>query len=81
MFLFFIVALLVTGFILTKRGYLNPPRLAGHSSPESGARTILAERFARGDISSDEFMERAAVLNWTPGLDPWSPHDKKKRRR
>ena len=42
---------------------------------------ILAERFAKGDISTEEFMERASVLNWTPGSDAWPVvKDKKKRR-
>ena len=34
------------------------------------AREILATRFATGDLSSDEFLERASVLNWTPGVEP-----------
>lgn len=85
MFLLFILTLLIVGFVLTKRGYLNPPfasrSFAGPGAPEAGARTILAERFARGDITSDEFMERAAVLNWTPGIDPWSPDRQRSSKR
>lgn len=80
MFLLFILTLLVVGIVATKRGYINPPfagRGFGGGAPEAEARKILAERFARGDITSDEFMERAAVLNWTPGIDPWS-HDRKR---
>lgn len=39
-------------------------------TPEFKAREILAERFARGEISSEEFMERSSMLNWTPGVEP-----------
>ena len=80
MFLLFL--LLVAGTIfLVRRGTLGPPPwLTSSRSPESDARKILAERFARGDISSDEFMERASVLNWTPGSDAWETTKKKKRR-
>ena len=71
MFFLFVLLVLGTLFFLVRRGYLGPPPWAAHRSPESEAKTILAERFARGDISSDEFMERASVLNWTPGSDSW----------
>jgi putative membrane protein len=54
--------------------------LAGSRSPESEAKKILAERFARGDITSDEFMERASILNWTPGSDSWEVGKGKKKR-
>ena len=43
---------------------------ARRPSPEHEAREILATRFASGDLSSDEFLERASVLNWTPGVEP-----------
>jgi hypothetical protein len=52
---------------------------AGNRSPEAEAKKILAERFARGEINSDDFMERASVLNWTPGSDSWD--DKKGRKK
>jgi hypothetical protein len=38
--------------------------------PEEDAKRILAERFVRGDIASDEFLERSSILNWTPGAEP-----------
>ena len=41
---------------------------------------MLAERFARGDIGSDEFMERASVLNWTPGVEPAKVKGKRRKR-
>ena len=42
---------------------------------------MLAERFARGDITTDEFMEKASVLNWTPGTDPYENWRPRKKRR
>jgi putative membrane protein len=72
--MFFLLMLLVLGtlvFFLVRHGQFSPQSLAASRSPESEAKKILAERFARGDITSDEFMERASVLNWTPGSDSW----------
>ena len=63
--LLLILLLALTGFYLWRKGQL--PNL--RRRPEDEAKRILAERFARGDISSDEFMERSSVLNWTPGTD------------
>ena len=64
--------------LLARRGRLGPPP-AFFRSPEHDARTTLANRFANGDISTDEFLERASVLNWTPGVhDPAAePHHKR----
>lgn len=45
----------------------RPPWAPAPEPPERAARAMLAERFARGDITVDEFLERASVLNWTPG--------------
>jgi putative membrane protein len=81
--MFFLFMLLVLGtlvFFLVRNGQLGPQSLAGSRSPESEAKKILAERFARGDITSDEFMERASVLNWTPGSDSWDIKKGKKKR-
>ncbi len=79
MFLLFLFFVAGTIFLL-KRGTLGPPPWITHQrTPEAEARKILAERFARGDISSDEFMERASVLNWTPGSDTWETRKKKRR--
>ena len=47
--------------------------------PEQEAKRILAERFARGDISTDEFLERASLLNWTPGADPGPYRNRRSR--
>jgi putative membrane protein len=59
----------LTALYLWRSGRLNLPALGTASSPEADARRILAERLARGDINSEEFMERASILNWTPGSD------------
>ena len=59
----------LAAFYLLRQGRLQ----FGGRSPEDDARRILAERFARGDISSDEFLERASTLNWTPGSDTLPP--------
>lgn len=81
MFFLFLLLLVGTLTFLVRRGHLTPPPWIGRRSPEAEARSILAERFARGDISSDEFMERASVLNWTPGSEAYpAPRGRKKRR-
>jgi putative membrane protein len=37
-------------------------RRAGRSDGRNGAKSILAERFARGEIDADEYRERLAQL-------------------
>lgn len=71
MFILFALAL-ITAFVLMRRGVLPTPPWIGdrRPSPELEARRVLAERFATGEIGSDEFLERASVLNWTPGVEP-----------
>jgi putative membrane protein len=68
--------LAATGLYLVRSGKLDLGR-AGRSRPEEDAKRVLAERFARGDISGEEFMERSSLLNWTPGVQeaarPWRP--------
>jgi putative membrane protein len=75
-----LLLLLLAVLYLWRQGKLPLPKLGGHRSPEEEAKGILAERFARGDISSDEFLERSSLLNWTPGVDP-SPSKPRKNRR
>ncbi len=71
MFLLFLLLIAGTLFYLVRTGRISaPPWASVRTSPEFEARKVLAERFARGDISSDEFIERASVLNWTPGVEP-----------
>ena len=80
--MFFLLMLLVLGtllFFLVRNGQLGS-QLTANPSPEAEAKRILAERFARGDITSDEFMERASILNWTPGSESWDTGKGKKRR-
>jgi len=80
MFLFFLLLVGASIFLLRRGGFGPPPHLRQHS-PETEAKRVLAERFAKGDISSDDFLERASVLNWTPGSDAWETHHKKRRQR
>jgi putative membrane protein len=60
----------LAGFYLWRQGKLTLPSFVGRRAPEDEAKQILADRFARGDITSDDFLERSSVLNWTPGSDP-----------
>ena len=77
-FLLLILALVATGVYLWRTGRLPLGNL-GRARPEEDAKRILAERFARGDIASDEFMERSSILNWTPGVEPVPSKRGKKR--
>lgn len=77
MFLLFLLIAASAFFLMRRHGFAPPPFIR-QSSPETEAKRVLAERFARGDISSDDFLERASVLNWTPGSENWQPQ---KRRR
>ena len=65
-----LLVLATTAWILWRRGTLNLPPITPRSSPEDHAKQVLADRFARGDIDSEEFLTRASILNWTPGIDP-----------
>jgi putative membrane protein len=73
-----LVLLGLTALYLWRRGTL--PKLFNRPSPEDDAKRILAERFARGDINSDEFLERSSILNWTPGSEPMPAKSRKNRR-
>ncbi len=84
----FLLSLLLVAAVfsfLVRTGRLTPPpwlaagSRVGPHSPELEARRILANRFATGEISSDEFLERAAALNWTPGVDHNQGHSRTKR--
>jgi putative membrane protein len=78
--LFLILALVLTGLYLWRTGRLPLGNLSRARSPEEDAKRILAERFARGDIATDEFMERSSMLNWTPGAEPLPTKPRKNRR-
>jgi len=75
-----LLLLVLVALYLWHQGKLPLPKLGSHRSPEDEAKQILAERFARGDITSDEFLERSSILNWTPGTDPLPSSPRKKRR-
>lgn len=75
-----LLLLVLVAVYLWHQGKLPLPKLGGHRSPEDEAKQILAERFARGDITSDEFLERSSILNWTPGTDPMPSKPRKNRR-
>jgi putative membrane protein len=77
--LILILLLALTALYLWRRGSLQLPKL-GRPRPEDEAKRILAERFARGDMTSDEFLERSSILNWTPGTDPLPSRPGKKSR-
>lgn len=72
-----IVAVLVTTYlVLRSRGLLPAaalPVFGRQGSPEDSAKQILAERFGHGDLSTEEFMDRAGALNWTPGVEVVRP--------
>jgi len=75
-----LLLLVLVALYLWHQGKLPLPKLGSHRSPEDEAKQILAERSARGDITSDEFLERSSVLNWTPGTDPLPSKPRKNRR-
>lgn len=68
------------GLHLLRSGWSLPARGAG-PRPEEEAKRVLAERFARGEVSGEEFMERSSLLGWTPGLDPVAPRPRAARLR
>ena len=81
MFFLLLVALTAAALYLHRTGRL--PGLGGltRPAPEDEAKRILADRFARGDLSSEEFMERASILNWTPGSEQWPAQTRKRVKR
>jgi len=74
-----LLLLVLAALYLWRQGKLPLPTLGGQRSPEEQAKGILAERFACGDISSDEFLERSSMLNWTPSSDQVPAKPRKKR--
>ncbi|MCK2221014.1 SHOCT domain-containing protein [Actinomadura sp. ATCC 31491] len=56
-----VVALAVTA---RRRGWWGPrrPQAAAPAAPTAGAEQILAERYARGEMSDDEYFEKMSVL-------------------
>lgn len=78
--LLLLLLLVLALLYLWHQGKLPLPKLDSHRSPEEEAKRILAERFARGDINSDEFLERSSILNWIPGSEPIPAKPRKNRR-
>lgn len=67
-----VLALLAATFIYLQRRGIFPPltgRKRATPAPELAARQVLAERLARGDLTPEDFLERASILNWTPGSE------------
>jgi uncharacterized membrane protein len=81
MFFLLLVALTVAALYLHRTGRLPALGRLSRPAPEEEAKRILADRFARGDISSEEFMERASILNWTPGSEQYPVQTRKRLRR
>lgn len=80
-FVFLVIALAaLAAFVLWKQGRLTLPTAGARRSPEEEAKRILADRFARGDLSTDEFLERSSILNWTPGSDSLPARPRKRGR-
>jgi putative membrane protein len=78
LFLLLLLLMAFAGFYLWRQSKLTLP-FGSARSPEDEAKRILAERFAQGDIPSDEFLERASMLNWAPGTNPVATRRGKKR--
>lgn len=72
-----LLLLLGTALYRTWLERVERPALTPAPSPDHEARRILAERFARSEIGSDEFLERASILNWTPGSDQFPQKSRK----
>ncbi|GAB3210485.1 SHOCT domain-containing protein [Marinactinospora thermotolerans] len=70
MFLLFLLIGLVVFLSVRRHGGRPPWARPAAEPPETSAKRMLAERFARGELSVEEFMERASALNWTPGSPP-----------
>ena len=60
----FWVAVLATGFYLIRRRMNNDAAAAAKASdPLANARSVLADRYARGEIDEDEYRARTSTLN------------------
>ncbi len=73
------LAAVISALVLWRKGRLPPAAFGGRRSPEDDAKRILAERFANGTITTEEFMERSSILNWTPGSDSLPSKSRTKR--
>lgn len=70
-----LILILVAFFVVRRFGPPSWVRNGGRphgfgpsqETPDDAARRLLSERFAKGDITVEEFLERASALNWYPG--------------
>ncbi|MEV4353595.1 SHOCT domain-containing protein [Nonomuraea sp. NPDC049625] len=64
----FWVAVVALAITARHKGWWGPrhAHVAAAASPTTGAERILAERYARGEMSEDEYFEKVSVLKgWT----------------
>ncbi|MFG6197381.1 hypothetical protein [Nonomuraea sp. JJY05] len=63
----FWVALVALAITARRKGWWGPRHApAAPASPTAAAEQILAERYARGEMSEDEYFEKVSVLKgWT----------------
>lgn len=78
MFFLLLVLAAALALHLWRSGRLQDLARGFRPGPEQDAKRVLAERFAQGDLSSEEFMERASVLNWTPGSESYPARGRKR---
>ncbi|MBD1536783.1 SHOCT domain-containing protein [Arthrobacter sp. S13_S34] len=57
-----LVAVRLSGTGRTSERHPGPPRLPGPEAGRTRAQQILDERFARGELSEEEYRERLRVL-------------------
>ncbi|TMR91729.1 SHOCT domain-containing protein [Nonomuraea basaltis] len=62
----FWIAVVALAVMAWRRGWWGPRRrqtaAAAGTTPTASAEQILAERYARGEMSDDEYLERISVL-------------------
>jgi putative membrane protein len=65
-----IIALVAYGIWELSRSRTTTPATA---APSGSARAVLDERFARGDIDAEEYVQRRALLDGTAVVTPGPP--------
>ncbi|MEV1173220.1 hypothetical protein [Nonomuraea sp. NPDC049784] len=58
----FWVAIVALAITARRRGWWGPRHTPAPASPTASAEQILSERYARGEMSDDEYFERMSVL-------------------